>query len=53
MSEMRHEVRHPRAAIDEAMALLRRGHTVKANAIDGAGKTCGVLDPQAGRAPEA
>jgi hypothetical protein len=47
MTDVRHELRHPRAAIDDAMALLRQGHTTKANAIDGAGKPCGVMSPQA------
>ena len=53
MTELRHEVRHPRAAIEDAMALLRRGHTTRANAVEAMNRACGVLDPQAGRAPEA
>jgi hypothetical protein len=47
MTEVRHEVRHPREAIDAALALVHQGHTTKANAVDAANKSCGVMDPQA------
>jgi hypothetical protein len=41
MTDVRHELRHPREAIDHAMALLRQGHMTKANAVEAMNRACG------------